>query len=88
MSRAISDLTVTKWALELEAGITGLDERFEAQGTIEAIAPDGTRVNVEIPVQPYRDAFDDDVRAQWLVLAAFAVAFTAGTLVVQQRKRP
>ncbi|MEX0782927.1 MAG: ATP-binding cassette domain-containing protein [Dehalococcoidia bacterium] len=87
-SRLISDLTVTKWALELEAGITDLDERFEQQGTITSIAPDGTPVTVEIPEQPYAEAFEGDVAVRWLVLAGFAVAFTAGTLAVQQRKRP
>jgi ABC-type multidrug transport system ATPase subunit len=88
LSKAISELTVTKWALELEAGITDLDTRFETQGILHGAAPDGTPIRVEIPVQPYRNAFDEDVVTQWIVLAGFAVVFAAGTLVVQQRKRP
>jgi ABC-type multidrug transport system ATPase subunit/CRP-like cAMP-binding protein len=88
MSRLISDLTVTKWALELEGGITDLDERFAEQATISAQAPDGTPVSVEIPEQPYAGAFDGDMASRWAVLAGFAVVFTAGTLVVQYRKRP
>jgi hypothetical protein len=88
MSRLISDLTVTKWALELEGGITDLDERFAEQATISGRAPDGTPVTVEIPEQPYAGAFDGDLALRWAVLAGFAGAFTAGTLVVQQRKRP
>jgi hypothetical protein len=87
-SRAISDITITKWALELGGGITDLQERFEDQSTIVAEAPNGSTVVVEIPEQPYADAFDGDIWVRWAVLAGSAVLFTAGTLVVQQRKRP
>ncbi|MGH2609094.1 MAG: hypothetical protein ACRDHF_08390, partial [Tepidiformaceae bacterium] len=87
-SRAISDITITKWALELGGGITELEERFESQSTLVVRAPDGSVVAVEIPEQPYADAFEGGVGVRWAVLAGFAVLFTGGTLVVQERKRP
>jgi hypothetical protein len=88
VSRAVSEMTITKWALELEGITTGLDSRFDAQSTIRAAAPDGSEVAVEVPYRPFEHAFEGDAGWRWFVLAGFVAVFTAGTWLAQRRKHP
>ena len=86
VSRAISDITVTKWALELTGSVTGLDPRLDAQSVRTADTAAGP-VTVIDPVRPFENAFDIDETWRWLALGIFFGLFLSGIVIAQSRKR-
>ena len=86
ISKAISDVTVTKWALELSGQITDLDARVQAQSVVVATLDGGDSVVLPLPVRPFENAFKGDPRVRWEALVAFAVLFLGTTIAVQYRK--
>jgi ABC-type multidrug transport system permease subunit len=86
LSKGISELTVTKWSIELTGIATGLDERFDTQATLQVPVPNGPPKVVEVPHQPFQNAFTGDAAIRWIVLAGFVVVFVSGTFISQSRK--
>ena len=87
-SRVVSELTISKWGLELAGAATDLDSRIFAQSTHEREMPAELGGNVDVRVStPFDDAFKVDMPLRWGVLAGFFVVFVAATYVVQARRR-
>jgi len=72
-AKALAQLMMSKWSLELTGSIADLAPRFQAQFP-PAIA------------SPYETAFDILPWTHWGALAAFVVVMLAATLVAQKRK--
>jgi ABC-type multidrug transport system ATPase subunit/ABC-type multidrug transport system permease subunit len=86
VSKAISDITITKWTLELTGSVTDLDGRLAAQ-SVQTVSTPGGPVVVPAAVRPFENAFKVDERARWLVLGGFCLLFLSGTVLAQSRKR-
>ena len=71
-ARALAQLMLSKWALELTGSMAGLEPRFSA------LANAG--------LGQYRSAFDIVPWVHWGVLTAFVIAMLGATVVVQKRK--
>ncbi|MFN0148124.1 MAG: ATP-binding cassette domain-containing protein [Dehalococcoidia bacterium] len=87
--RVISNLTVTKWSLELMAGITNLRDREAHQAFAPIVPfPDTPEMLMPIPEdkRPFAAAFRQPLPPKWAVLGGFAVVFLFATLVVQSLK--
>jgi ABC-type multidrug transport system ATPase subunit len=72
-AKVLSQLMISKWALQLTGSMTELSERFVAQ----------------FPASfggPYANQFDDPAWPPWVVLGALFVAMLAATVLVQKRK--
>jgi ABC-type multidrug transport system permease subunit len=72
-AKVVSQLMISKWALQLTGSMTDLSERFAAQ----------------FPASfggPYANQFDDPSWPPWVVLAAFFVLMLAATAIVQKQK--
>jgi len=72
-AKVVSQLMISKWALQLTGSMTDLSERFAAQ----------------FPASfggPYADQFDDPSWPPWVVLTAFFVVMLTATAIVQKRK--
>ncbi len=72
-ARVVSQLMISKWALQLTGTLSNLGERFTAQFPPSFAAP-------------YQEQFDGASFLPWLILAAFSVAMLAATILVQKRK--
>lgn len=84
-SRLISELTVSKWSLELTGQITGLDFRIANQRIQTGDFGDFGKFSFPVET-PFDNAFKIDPVWRWLVLIGFSAAFLAATLYVQTRK--
>ncbi len=71
-ARALAQLMLSKWALELTGSMAGLEPRFSA------LANAG--------LGQYRSAFDIVPWVHWGVLTGFVILMLAATVVVQKRK--
>ena len=72
-AKVVSQLMISKWALQLTGTMTDLSERFVTQ----------------FPASfggPYADQFDDPSWPPWVVLATFFIVMLAATAIVQKRK--
>lgn len=87
-SKAISEVTVTKWALELTGGLVDLDFRFDTQSVVILGVGDGAIVELEVPERPFENAFTEPLRWRWAALAGFSLVFTAGTYIALRWRRP
>jgi ABC-type multidrug transport system ATPase subunit len=87
VSKVISDVTITKWSLELTGHITDLTTNLAAQSTLTAPAPGGGTTTVRIPYRPFEKAFAIDAASRWAVLAGMFVLYVVLTLAAQYRKR-
>ncbi|MBK6663341.1 MAG: ATP-binding cassette domain-containing protein [Thermoflexaceae bacterium] len=86
MSLAISDVTVTKWALELTGMVNGLDARIDEQRT-HAVPVPGSSETVRFRTDdPFENAFKGSERVRWGILAGFPLLFVTLTVWVQSRK--
>jgi ABC-type multidrug transport system ATPase subunit/ABC-type multidrug transport system permease subunit len=72
-AKVLSQLMISKWALELAGSITDLAPRFEAQ-----FPPDFA--------DPYRSAFEGVSWVPWVVIIGFTVVMLGATVLVQKRK--
>ncbi len=72
-ARAVSYLAMSRWSLELTAGLTHLSARFANQ-LPEAFA------------KPFEDAFTPAAALHWSILVLFVVVPLAATLFIQKRK--
>ena len=72
-AKVVSQLMISKWALQLTGSLTELSDRFAAQFPASF-------------AQPYADQFDSDSWLPWAVLAAFFVGMLAATVIVQKQK--
>ncbi len=72
-ARILSELMISKWALQLTARLTDLSGNFSAQFP-PAFA------------EAYQKELDVTAWVPWVVLGAFTLVFLAATLVVQKRK--
>ncbi len=88
ISKAISEVTITKWALELTAGLVDLDSRFDTQSILVLAVGEGTVVELEVPERPFENAFTEPLRWRWTVLAGFSVIFSAATYAALRWRRP
>lgn len=86
VSKAISDVAITKWALELTGSLTGLDARLAAQ-SVQNVDTAAGPVVVVSAVRPFENAFKVEEIVRWFALAAFFVLFLSGTVLAQSRKR-
>jgi hypothetical protein len=84
-SRLISELTVSKWSLELTGQITDLDFRIANQRIQTGDFGDFGKFSFPVET-PFDNAFKIDPVWRWLVLVGFSAAFLAATLYVQTRK--
>jgi ABC-type multidrug transport system ATPase subunit/CRP-like cAMP-binding protein len=72
-AKVVSQLMISKWALQLTGTMTDLSERFAAQ----------------FPASfggPYADQFDGSSLLPWIVLPAFFIVMLAATAIVQKQK--
>ncbi len=72
-AKVVSQVMISKWALQLTGSMTDLSERFAAQ-----FPPSFA--------QPYSDQFDSNSWLPWAVLAAFFIGMLVATVIVQKRK--
>ena len=72
-AKAVSQLMISKWALQLTGSLTDLSDRFAAQFPASF-------------AQPYADQFDSNSWLPWAVLAAFFIGMLAATVIVQKQK--
>jgi len=72
-ARALSQVMISKWALELTGSLSDLGDRFAAQFPPSL-------------ADPYRHEFDGASWAPWVVLAAFSIGMLAATMIAQKRK--
>jgi ABC-type multidrug transport system permease subunit len=72
-ARILSELMISKWALQLTAGLTDLSGNFSAQFP-PAFA------------EAYQKELDFTAWVPWVVLGAFTLVFLTATLFVQKRK--
>ncbi|MCZ6707712.1 MAG: ATP-binding cassette domain-containing protein [Chloroflexi bacterium] len=84
LASVLSEFMVSKWAVELMGHTTEIGTRVMAQ-TSTAV---GQALGVRGPASDtgFESAFDIATVWRWLVLAAFFLAFTLATLVLQWRK--
>jgi ABC-type multidrug transport system ATPase subunit/CRP-like cAMP-binding protein/ABC-type multidrug transport system permease subunit len=90
ISEVVSQVTITKWALELSGSLTGLEDRLAAQ-SIQRVRVAGQTAPVEVQAEyrPYEGAFAINEASRWSVLAGFSVVLVAGTIAAQTwRYRP
>ena len=86
VSKAISDITITKWSLELTGHITGLTNNLAAQSTLTAPTPGGGSATIRIPYRPFEHAFTGSEATRWAVLAGMFAVYLVLTLLVQYRR--
>jgi ABC-type multidrug transport system ATPase subunit/CRP-like cAMP-binding protein len=72
-AKVVSQLMISKWALQLTGSLTDLSERFTAQFPSSF-------------AQPYADQFDSNSWLPWAVLPAFFIGMLAATVIVQKKK--
>ena len=72
-AKVLSQLMISKWALQLTGSLTDLSERFNAQFPTPF-------------AQPYANQFDSNSWLPWAVLSAFIAGMLAATVIVQKRK--
>ncbi len=72
-AEAVSQVMISKWALQLTGGLTDLSERFVAQFPAAY-------------AQPYADQLDAAHWVSWVVLAAFSIGMLALTILAQRLK--
>ena len=87
-SKLVSDITVSKWSLELSGLITNLEIREDKQAKFNIEIPGMGAVTAGIPrdLRTFNHAFIDERYVKWLVLSGFSVLFLGTTLVVQASK--
>lgn len=86
VSKVISDITITKWSLELTGHISGLTENLAAQSTLKVPNANGGSTTVQIPYRPFAKAFTGDAATRWAVLTGMFAAYLMLTLLVQYRR--
>ncbi len=72
-AKVVSQLMISKWALQLTGSLTDLSERFAVQFPSSF-------------AQPYADQFDSNSWLPWAVLPAFFIGMLAATVIVQKKK--
>lgn len=84
-AKLVSDVTISKWSLELLGGIVDLDESIFQQ-SFKAV-PDGFGNTFQFHVPgPWHHAFKGALWIRWVVLGGFAVVLVATTYLVQRLK--
>jgi ABC-type multidrug transport system ATPase subunit len=72
-ARALANLILSRWSLEMAGNITHMTQRFGAQ------LP-------EVFAKPYEEAFTITASVHWAVLALFIIVPILGTVLAQKRK--
>lgn len=86
-SRIVSDITISKWSLELTALITDIETREVKQAFFSVEFPGGA-LTMAVPryLRPFDHAFTGRRSVRWLVLGGFSLLFLGATLAVQGSK--
>jgi ABC transport system ATP-binding/permease protein len=88
-SKIVSDITVSKWSLELSGLITDLETREFKQAFVDLSPYPGSAVmTIAIPdeMRPFDHSFKGEQWIRWTMLSAFSVLFLGATLAVQSLK--
>ena len=86
-AKLVSDITMSKWSLELLGGISGLDQRLFVQSFKQIPGPDAfSTVTVQVPDRPWEFAFRGDLKMRWGVLLGFFLLFVIATTLIQRQK--
>jgi hypothetical protein len=85
-ARLVSDVTISKWSLELLGGSVELDDAIYKQSFYDLT--DGmSGLTISVSFQgPFHFAFRDALWPKWVVLGAWAFAFILATYLVQRFK--